>query len=33
MVSGSAAIRTADAEQIDRILGLALDGLRASSTD
>lgn len=30
MVSGIAAIRTADAEQIDRILGLALDGLRAS---
>jgi AcrR family transcriptional regulator len=28
MVSGIAAIRTADAEQIDRILGLALDGLR-----
>ena len=30
MVSGIAAIRTADAEQIDRILGLALDGLRVS---
>jgi AcrR family transcriptional regulator len=30
MVSGIAAIRTADAEQIDRILGLALDGLRAA---
>jgi len=29
MVSGIAAIRTADAEQIDRILGVALDGLRA----
>jgi AcrR family transcriptional regulator len=29
MVSGIAAIRTADAEQIDRILGFALDGLRA----
>lgn len=29
MVSGIAAIHTADAEQIDRILGLALDGLRA----
>ncbi len=28
MVSGIAAIHTADAEQIDRILGLALDGLR-----
>ncbi|HWA54874.1 MAG TPA: TetR family transcriptional regulator [Solirubrobacterales bacterium] len=28
MVSGIAAIRTADAEQIDRILGVALDGLR-----
>lgn len=28
MVGGIAAIRTADAEQIDRILGLALDGLR-----
>ena len=30
MVSGIAAIRTADPEQIDRILGLALDGLRVS---
>lgn len=30
MVSGIAAIRTADAEQIDRILGLALDGLRVT---
>ncbi len=30
MVGGIAAIRTADAEQIDRILGLALDGLRAA---
>jgi AcrR family transcriptional regulator len=30
MVSGIAAIRTADAEQIDRILGLALDGLRVA---
>jgi AcrR family transcriptional regulator len=29
MVSGIAAIRTADPEQIDRILGLAIDGLRA----
>ena len=29
MVSGIAGIRTADPEQIDRILGLALDGLRA----
>ena len=28
MVSGIAALRTADAEQIDRILGIALDGLR-----
>jgi AcrR family transcriptional regulator len=31
MVSGIAAIRTADAEQIDRILGLALDGLRVAT--
>ena len=31
MVGGIAAIRTADAEQIDRILGLALDGLRVAS--
>ena len=30
MVGGIAAIRTADAEQIDRILGLALDGLRTA---
>jgi hypothetical protein len=30
MVGGIAAIRTADAEQIDRILGLALDGLRVA---
>ena len=30
MVSGIAAIRMADAEQIDRILGLALDGLRVA---
>jgi AcrR family transcriptional regulator len=30
LVSGIAAIRTADAGQIDRILGLALDGLRAA---
>ncbi len=28
MVAGIAAIRSTDAEQIDRILGLALDGLR-----
>jgi hypothetical protein len=33
MVSGIAAIRNADAEQIDRILGLALDGLRASPSE
>jgi hypothetical protein len=33
MVSGIAAIRNADAEQIDRILGLALDGLRAPAAD
>jgi AcrR family transcriptional regulator len=31
MVGGIAAIRTADAEQIDRILGLALDGLRVAT--
>jgi hypothetical protein len=30
MVGGIAAIRTADVEQIDRILGLALDGLRVA---
>jgi AcrR family transcriptional regulator len=33
MVSGIAAIRNADAEQIDRILGLALDGLRAPTAN
>jgi hypothetical protein len=33
MVSGIAAIRNADAEQIDRILGLALDGLRTATPD
>ena len=31
MVSGISAIRTTDPEQIDRILGLALDGLRYSA--
>ena len=29
MVSGIAGLRTADPEQIERILGVALDGLRA----
>jgi hypothetical protein len=33
MVSGIAAIRNADAEQIGRLLGLALDGLRAGPVD
>ncbi|HEY1354784.1 MAG TPA: helix-turn-helix domain-containing protein [Solirubrobacterales bacterium] len=33
MVSGIAAIRNADADQIDRILGLALDGLRAPAAE
>jgi AcrR family transcriptional regulator len=33
MVSGIAAIRNADAEQIDRILALALDGLRAPTAN
>jgi AcrR family transcriptional regulator len=33
MVSGIAAIRTADPEQIDRILGLALDGLRPPAAE
>ncbi len=33
MVSGIAAIRNSDAEQIDRILGLALDGLRTPSAE
>jgi hypothetical protein len=33
MVSGIAAIRNTDAEQIDRILGLALDGLRTTPVE
>ena len=33
LVSGIAAARNADAEQIDRILGVALDGLRAPAAD
>ncbi len=33
MVGGIAAIRTAEPEQIDRILGLALDGLRLADDD